>query len=209
MFRGAIGEFETALADVDMAIHRDTVGAWYFFRGLIHQKAGRMNLAIADYNRAIELAPTDPAPYTRRGQLRLSTRNFSAAETDFSEAIRLEPENPENYILRGMARTALNSNDQAMADFSTAIALAPEPRHRYLRGDLFKRLGKYAAAIDDLNAVIEHDPSVTTAYLDRAFCHAKQRNVAAAREDLATYLRLGGAQNAQFQQVAAELSRTP
>lgn len=58
-------------------------------RGFFHLNQNRRDLALRDFDRAIELAPGDPARYVARGLVYLETGDRGRAHADFSEACSL------------------------------------------------------------------------------------------------------------------------
>ena len=64
----------------------------YFGRGRDHQSLGFLDLAIADYTKAIELYPGDARFYNSRGNCRADLKDYALAIQDYSKTIELDPE---------------------------------------------------------------------------------------------------------------------
>ncbi len=80
--------------------------------------------AMADLNRAAQLAPRDPWVYNKRGMVWFCQGEYQKAVADFSTAIRLHPDCPMSYFFRGnMYRYHLKEPDKAIADYKKACAL--------------------------------------------------------------------------------------
>lgn len=113
-------------------------------RGNARQAARDFEGAIADFTRAIELAPGELAPWFNRGNARSLSGKAAAAIEDYSEAIRIDPGYAAAYARRGLARQRAGDLEGAERDLGVAIRLAPadpDPRGhraavRALRGDL-------------------------------------------------------------------------
>jgi hypothetical protein len=71
--------------------------------------------AVADFDRAIELDPTDAEAFRERAAARLSLNDFKAETADLDCAIALEPGDADAYDSRGTAR-------ELQGDFSGAAA---------------------------------------------------------------------------------------
>ena len=83
-------------------------------------KLNEPDKAIADFDEAIRLEPTDVAAFIERGATRGSRREFDKAIADFSAAIRLAPNQAAAYTDRGVALAHEKAYDKAIADFSAS-----------------------------------------------------------------------------------------
>ena len=95
------------------------------------------DLAVADHERALALAPADAQAYVDRGQTyydraalepegdpaRLAL--FAASEADFGRAIERDRALAHAYDMRGLVRLATRDVDGALADFTVEAALEP------------------------------------------------------------------------------------
>jgi len=88
---------------------------------------GEYDLAIADCNKAIELAPNFSDAYNNRGGAYLNLDQYERAIEDFSEAIRLNPQDGLAYANRAKAYTLLDMDTEAEQDASRAIELGVPP----------------------------------------------------------------------------------
>jgi tetratricopeptide (TPR) repeat protein len=88
----AIGETRRSLQDFDQAIRLDESFAKAFVnRGNIHQSAHQYDLALADYNVAVELNPKDASSLYSRGLTMRALGQDEAAERDIAEAKAIKP----------------------------------------------------------------------------------------------------------------------
>jgi tetratricopeptide (TPR) repeat protein len=98
--------------------------AAYIGRGNLYRKAGRIQDAFNDFQKAIQLDTTDPRAYHNRGLIYQSQGQHAFAIEDFSTAISLSTGfAAEPYNGRGLSYLATNDEDNAFADFNTAIKL--------------------------------------------------------------------------------------
>ena len=121
------------------------------------------NAALADFNKAIELAPNMSYGYSSRGNFyEYDLKDFSKALEDYTRAIELERrENflPIYYNSRGSVYQKLNMYDKAIEDYTRAISQmeSAEQKNSLLawvyrsRGECYKALGDNSQAQSDLN----------------------------------------------------------
>ncbi len=130
--------------------------------GLAYSKEGRLDEAILEYNKAINLEPGYAQAYNNRGHAYYNKGNYDQTITDCTRAIELDPSLALAYNTRGIAYQAKGDYEKAMADFNRAIHLDPG-RHwpYYNRGLIYKIQGKKEKAIADFERSIEltDDPS--------------------------------------------------
>ena len=134
-------------------------GEW-FRRAYEHQRAGRLDEAIACYRKSIELAPTAEA-HTFLGWTYSLRREYDRAIEECHKAIEVDPAfgNPYNDI--GAYLIELGRFDQAIPWFEKAIE-APryDPRHfpHFNLSRIYVKRYEYAKAMDHLRRAIELEP---------------------------------------------------
>lgn len=105
---------------------RDVV-ATHVNRGIIYVALGKLDRAVEDYNRAIEVHSNFPEAYLNRGNLLFMTERYSEAITDYDKAIQLNLRQMHIlYLNRGMAYELMGSFDSAEKDYLSALEIAPE-----------------------------------------------------------------------------------
>ena len=128
-----------------------------------------MDRAIADYDKAIRVAPKDAVAYSNRGNAWMQKGELDRAIADYDEAIRLGAEYAQTYSNRGVAWTKKGELDRAIADYDKAIRLDPENAGAYKnRGIAFEDQRQYNKALADYSKVIELAPDYASAYYKRA-----------------------------------------
>jgi Flp pilus assembly protein TadD len=96
----------------------------YYDRGLLREKQGDPNGAIADYTNVIRLDPEHARAFNNRGVLREIQGDLTAAIGDFNSAIGLKPFSPEAYANRGVIRLSQDDPQRAVQDFTKALEVA-------------------------------------------------------------------------------------
>lgn len=84
---------------------------------------GELDLAVNDYNKAIELNPKDAATYLNRGRVYSNKKSFDLAALDYDKTIELNPKEPTAYLNRGDLHEKRGNTAQAMSDYQKVIEL--------------------------------------------------------------------------------------
>lgn len=85
----------------------------------------KLDEAIADFNRAIELAPDAPDPYLNRGAALEGKGQYRAAIEDYNRVLAIDPGDAMAYNNRGNAQAGLGDWGAALVDYRKASELAP------------------------------------------------------------------------------------
>lgn len=94
-------------------------------RGAIYDRLGKSELALADFNKAIEINATRPICFRMRGEYYLGRENFQLAADDFTRAILLDSKDAKSLYYRSLSRRHLA--DIAAADADLALAKQMDP----------------------------------------------------------------------------------
>ncbi len=119
------------------------------------------------------------------GLLRSDPERYLALANAF---VQQNPSNPDGYFSRHRAWMTLGRPDLALEDLDKSLNLEPHYVTFRSRGNVLRRMGRYAEAVDDFNRSEALDPIAwREAYgpLFRAECHARLGNEAAALADCA------------------------
>lgn len=120
-FSGAVDEYTQAIALKPSDIT-------YEGRGQAYTELKEYDKAIADFTKAIELAPSRGGPYFGRGVAYRATDNLDGAIADFSQAIgdRAKTRWRAALLERGLACKAKGNMAEAKADFERILQLEAE-----------------------------------------------------------------------------------
>jgi tetratricopeptide (TPR) repeat protein len=199
----------------------------HFFRGRVHAAEGQWEPAVAEYSRAIDLAPQAAALRLARHLARVEAGAGGAAAADYTRAAslsgavqaptdawwsqrRVQRGEPEEFLWEGLAADL----DEAVKEHSR------NPVRRRARGLVHAARGAWDSAREDLAAACEAQPDGAEAWLALARAHAESSRwdeavdacskVVALRpaEWPAWYLRgLVRAQSGRHKEAVADLSR--
>src|SRR3546814_19573371 len=101
------------------ALDPDDAGA-FVYRGQVYSKKKLFGDALADFDRAVLLAPKSPWPFNNRGLAHADSGDYAAAVIDYSAALAREKGTYTDYHNRGTAQLHLQKPPQALATFTKA-----------------------------------------------------------------------------------------
>ncbi len=128
-----------------------------------HLKDGRSHLfqkeydaALAQFNRAIQIAPHLAEAYRGRGSVYHAMGDLPHALADFDRAIEADPRLASAYVQRAKIRTETGDLDGALADFERLLSIRATDPELYLnRGICLIRKGQVHDAADDFRRVLK------------------------------------------------------
>jgi len=91
----------------------------------IHSAEGKLDAAIDEYSKILEVDPDLYLVYFNRGKLFWRKGDPQKAKEDFSRAIKLEPTVAMTYICRGDLLFDQGEYDGAKRDYAKALKLSP------------------------------------------------------------------------------------
>jgi len=196
-----IGAFKPAFEDYSKAVqlmpnradyHRNVGSA----RANLVERQGpstveNLENSIADFNRALKLAPRDAETISRRGVAYMSLGDTARGLADLTQAIELDPDSPRLRTTRGYAHLNRGACSRAIEDFDEALRLGPTYLSALFgRGYCHDRLQNYDQALADFDEIIRQNPAVANAYNNRGMLRAKRGNVDGAMEDFSIAITL-------------------
>lgn len=184
---GCIGDYESALADLDAAIAARHGG---------HRVHGLRGIALYHLNRWAECEDAMSAAIGRnplnmdwlydRAIVRTYLGRFAGAIEDASQAIALDANYTEAYTARGRGYAGIGKYAQALADYDHAASLDPTMADIYVeRGLIYWNMGDYERSLADANRLIELEPNQSRGYQRRAQTYLKLKQWDNALDDLA------------------------
>jgi tetratricopeptide (TPR) repeat protein len=95
-------------------------------RGVELKRKGDLDGAIADYDHAIRLNPSDQFAFNNRANTWRDKGDLDRAIADYAEALRLDPGYTAVYINRGLVYERKRELALARADYEAALARPPK-----------------------------------------------------------------------------------
>ncbi|MBF0490405.1 MAG: tetratricopeptide repeat protein [Candidatus Omnitrophica bacterium] len=160
-------------------------------RGSLYEALGKYDLAIADYNKSMELNPHFIAPLANRGNSYFKQGQLDLAIADYTRVIQLIPNDSGTYNNRGSVYLKQGDLGKAVKDFNKAIELNPVYFDAYAnRGDCYMKLGKVTEALADYNKTVRLSPDSIQAYNNRANLYDRLKDFDKAVQDYTQAIRL-------------------
>lgn len=155
----------------ELATHPENGKAWYY-RGVCHSGTGKVEAALADFDRALELMPGDANALLRRSEAHLADRSYDAARKDLNAVLQMHASGPiAEHALMSLGELHMRQGDHAGAIivYDRSIALAPEDaRGWFNRGIAHAHNDEHQLAFEDLSKAIKLDGWMLKAYASRA-----------------------------------------
>jgi serine/threonine-protein kinase len=140
--------------------------------GVVANGTGQYELAMSEFQKAVQLDPTNDQAYTGLAFAEQHLNKLDEAEKTFQQAIQLRPQSARAYLSLGAFYLQQQQAEKAIDMFSRAIAVAPDSYRGYSNlGAAYSYQAKYAEAINPLQQSIAIRPTfpaynnLGTAYL--------------------------------------------
>ncbi|RAZ86945.1 hypothetical protein DPM33_26720 [Mesorhizobium hawassense] len=115
--------------------------------------------AVAEYSRALALAPNEPSTYSARARARMQKGDYDGALSDINRALEIDPSYITAYHARALILIKKREPEKAIADYNRAIEMKPDYAPLYFgRGSAWYSMGDFDRAAADLDRALELDP---------------------------------------------------
>ncbi len=142
-------------------------------RGNIYNQTGQEDLAIRDYDQALDNYQNSHT-LTNRANYWLKQGDYEKALADCREASRLDYNNAEAYYCTGLVENARGNTAMALENFNKAIAINDNQALYYNgRGLALFTMAQYEDALEDFEQAVSIDPSDAAAKDRIMDCHRK------------------------------------
>ncbi len=195
-------EWQAAIARFDQAIRiMPGAAAIYENRAACYQQLGKFDLAIADYNRALQLAPEmAPVVYENRAYCYKGLGKLTLALADFNRALELAPQRQNPLLLsRGRLLVDMGEMKKAEEDFNKALAF------RQIRAQAYSELayiaigrGDFPSCLNLASSAIRTDPRFADGWANRGACQISLDRYPQAIRDLSIAIALDPAVPAAY-----------
>jgi serine/threonine protein kinase/tetratricopeptide (TPR) repeat protein len=160
-----------------------------------YRRLDKMDQALEQLHRAVELEPTLAHLYRLRARLHLERKEPALALKDFDQAIRREsPDSPalvDYRVERGRLLLRDGKHQGALADFDAALRLRKDhPLAQRLRAEALFQLGRYPEVIEAFDRYLETGKPLESVYRGRGLAKAELGKYPGAVEDFTKALEL-------------------
>ena len=149
----------------------------YNNRGVSYRRVGQPGAAFADFVKAAELVPGNPAFVTNQGNANTDLKKYEEALANYAAALKLNPRYGPAFTGRAHLYNVTSRLDEAIADFGKAIEYDPNDAENYYnRAVVYRKKGEHAKSIGDYDKYIPLMAGNYTyqadAYFNRGVAHA-------------------------------------
>ena len=121
----------------------------YDNRGDVYRWIRQYDLAVQDYNKAIEINSNE-SDYYNRGRAYQAAMQLEKAIQNYDKVIELNPRYVHAYYFRGLAYYHIKNYEVAIKDYTKCIELDPKDKWNYRsRGKCYQQIGEEAKAQAD------------------------------------------------------------
>ena len=190
------GDYASAIRLLSAAIdsgklNNDDLATSYNNRGMAFAATDEPDKAIADYSKAIKLAPAYGPAYLNRGNVYSDQGRLDEAIAEFDMLIKVFPDYVLPYNSRGAAYYRKGEYDKAIADFNAAVRLKPDYVNAFWnRARAYGGKGDLKQALADFDAAIRFKPKEPEIFVDRARTREALKDIPGAIADLGTAIEL-------------------
>jgi tetratricopeptide (TPR) repeat protein len=194
---------EEKFAEAEVAFNKavgkspDNAAAWHG-RAMAKMSQGKLDSALADFNKALDLATAAKAAkedmgkyHFNRGFNYYALAKFGSCKPDFQAAIENGYKLSEANAYLGVAYG--NSDDDISALKFLAIAVKEDPKNHFAwtnRGYYNSKVGDNKTAIFDFTKAIELMPDDKVSYLNRGYTYIGMNDYPTALKDIEKALEL-------------------
>ncbi len=104
------------------------LAAVYAARGSLYTKLDRLDDAMADLNKAVDINPSNVEFYDYRADIWLKKGNLDQALANYKMSIRVDPKYPAAYYGEGQVYEKMGQAQQARASYNAALAAPARER---------------------------------------------------------------------------------
>ena len=160
VFDLAADRMPAGAADAANRLDEPTDAAGFARRGAASDARHDYDAAIADLNRACELAPTESSYFYERGVAHRHKGQGDPALADFSQAIKLRPDNADALVARASLRASRQAPASEMTpDLEAADQALTKQAEMHLHiGSLYDSVGQPSAAVVQYSKWIDSHP---------------------------------------------------
>lgn len=170
----ALGDFESAMNDVDNALNIDSLDEDYMsYKANIYYEMGKPLQAISQWTKVLLHYPDSYWAYYRRGWFRKIIGDYDNALEDLSMAIILEPTYTYSYDARGDIYIKQGKKELAEADFRKIIEIEDTPDKYECIHYAYQSLGYNDKAMAAMDSIILRKKESSGVYYDAACLYSK------------------------------------
>lgn len=179
------GEFTQAVQTFETSIRQQPHLLTYFFMGLSHFNLDQLELALNNFQKALDLDPDFERARILVAMTLLKQERVDDAITEISKILRTNPDNGYAHNILGSAYLAKGQFDDGMAELERATEIDPGLADAHLKRGIFHLAkGEGVQGEIDLVKAVAAAPEVLNSRLMLVTHYLRQKNYSAAIETL-------------------------
>ncbi|VEP13132.1 hypothetical protein H1P_1840007 [Hyella patelloides LEGE 07179] len=168
-------------------------------RGNVYRILEKYDLALNDFNRAIQFDPRYLEGYINRGLTYYQLGNYQQALANFNHVLYIDRQVPKAFLARGFAYQQLGEKNRAIADFMRAFQLfMPENSNEQIANYINISPYKYGRIAMDFNYLMQLNTQEGNMALGQGLIHLLSGNKQQAMESFEEANRLFRTQQNDF-----------
>jgi tetratricopeptide (TPR) repeat protein len=150
-----------ALSVFEGVLHRHPRdGRAYLGRGRAHYEQGEFELALDDFDKALQCGHVNAEVYRYRGRAHDKLQIYEEIADDFTRVLDFIPDDPEAFFERGNALDNLGDSEAALADYNEAMRLGVQHALIHVcRANTWRALDEPEKALADLEESLRRQPA--------------------------------------------------
>jgi len=164
------------------AIRRNPLGPMaYYNLGLAYFRQGRLDDAIAQYQKVLQINPVETDALNNLGSAFLQLGRLDEAVAYYQKALTIKPDSAETHYNLGNAWFRQGRTDQAMTQYQVALAIDPDSAEaHYNLGNAFLQQGRMEEATAQYQKALDLKPDYAEAQNNLGNVLVQQGRVEAA-----------------------------
>jgi tetratricopeptide (TPR) repeat protein len=143
----ALGQYNKAEPQLNRATKGDSLPFAHYYLGVLKRQTGHPDEAATEYQKEIDIDPTNIFAYKDLADIRLDQADADAAVPILEKGVAQNPHTPELLATLGRAYLQISRDDQAILVLRKAIALSPKVgSYHYQLGRAYLKAGRRAEA---------------------------------------------------------------
>jgi protein O-mannosyl-transferase len=195
-YRRDIGNISGAIEDYESAIKLTPIAQTFNSRAKLFfdhsNNLDTLRMAIADYEKAIELDSLNGEFYSNKGATYARIGMIQKAIEDLTISIRLSPEYATSYLNRSVLYSRTEQYQKAINDIEMYLKLKPYHADIWFEGGRMQAiLGNWEASLAMINNAIKYDKSKGVFYYQKGLVYYNTDRLAEAIKEIKTAINLG------------------
>jgi tetratricopeptide (TPR) repeat protein len=153
-----------------------------YLRGLLQERFGDPERALADYERVLALDPASDFVHEALASLALRLGRTDRALAEAETVLRLAPDRPHSHLVMGRVRLARAELEEAGAAFDRALAIDPDDDEALLYAAHIRAVGRPAEAIAYYQRFLQNNPQSIEALARTAELQERVGDLSAAHD---------------------------